>query len=573
MVRLFEEHSVRKTHELSSSMWDFSIIKDGKSIAINKVAVPSCWETYPGFETYRGKCLYERDFISNGDVRLVFKGVSHTATVYVDGKEIAHHYNAFTPFDALVRRLKEGKHRLSVMVDNTFSEESALHVENDYQSYGGISRGVVLEEICQQYIKKLHVTPFCKDGKWYASLEISIENISEEAQSNELEVILTKEPPVISKDKTICGYSEYEVLFRKEYTAADGLITIKGDMCECTDVKSWSVESPQLYYVTALLKDKNGNILDDLTDRIGFRQIRIDKKDVWLNDKKMKIKGFCRHEDHPQYGCALPLSAISHDLMLMKDMGANSVRTSHYPNDELFLDMCDELGILVWEENHARGLSESQMRNPNFERQCEDCIKEMIDAHYNHPSIYIWGILNECASDTEYGRLCYEKQLSLIKSLDETRPRSFASCRFKTDICLDLVDIVSYNIYPKWYHNTPVSEYLDDLYKWIQTTDGKGKPFMVTEIGAGAIYGYRTPSRVKWSEEYQCQTLREQLSSVCSYKDCMGVYIWQFCDVRVTDDWWSTRPRTMNNKGVVDEYRRPKLSYEVVKEIFSNTDK
>lgn len=153
-----------------------------------------------------------------------------------------------------------------------------------------------------------------------------------------------------------------------------------------------------------------------------------------------------------------------------------------------------------------------------------------------------------------------------------TRPRSFSSCRFKTDICFDLVDVVSYNIYPKWYHNTPVAMYLDDLYKWVQTTGGAGKPFLITEVGAGAIYGYRTPAKVKWSEEYQVLALEEQLGAILSYKDCSGVYIWQFCDVRVTNDWWNTRPRTMNNKGIVDEYRRPKLSYETVKRIFGSVD-
>ena len=318
--------------------------------------------------------------------------------------------------------------------------------------------------------------------------------------------------------------------------------------------------------------EEDGKVIDDLTDRVGFREVRTQGKDILLNGKKLQIKGFYRHEDHPQFGCALPLSAIMQDLQLARDMGANSIRTSHYPNDELFLDLCDELGILVWEENHARGLSEEQMKNPTFERQCEACIREMIAAHYNHPSIYIWGILNECASDTEYGRECYKTQLELIKSLDVTRPRSFSSCRFKTDICFDLVDVVSYNIYPKWYHNTPVAEYLDDLYKWVQTTGGAGKPFLITEVGAGAIYGYRTPAKVKWSEEYQVLALEEQLGAILSYKDCSGVYIWQFCDVRVTNDWWNTRPRTMNNKGIVDEYRRPKLSYETVKRIFGSVD-
>lgn len=116
-----------------------------------------------------------------------------------------------------------------------------------------------------------------------------------------------------------------------------------------------------------------------------------------------------------------------------------------------FLDLCDELGILVWEENHARGLSLEQMQNPRFEAQAEQVIREMIDAHYNHPSVYIRGILNECASDSEYGKTCYEKQFSLIRALDRSRPCSFASCKFKTDPCFGLCDVVSYNIYPLWY--------------------------------------------------------------------------------------------------------------------------
>ena len=347
---------------------------------------------------------------------------------------------------------------------------------------------------------------------------------------------------------------------------------IKSDLIACENVTAWAPEHPTLYLLTAQLFDTDGAAIDDLTDRVGFREVKVQGKDILLNGRKLRIKGFCRHEDHPQFGCALPLSAIMQDLQLARDCGANSIRTSHYPNDELFLDLCDELGILVWEENHARGLSEAQMKNPNFERQCEDCIREMIAAHYNHPSIYIWGILNECASDTEYGKSCYKTQFELIGSLDLSRPHSFSSCRFKTDICFDLVDIVSYNIYPKWYHNTPVADYLDDLYKWVQTTEGAGKPFLITEVGAGAIYGYRTPAKVKWSEEYQVQALEEQLNAILSYGDCSGVYIWQFCDVRVTNDWWSTRPRTMNNKGIVDEYRRPKLSYETVKHIFSSVD-
>ena len=338
---------------------------------------------------------------------------------------------------------------------------------------------------------------------------------------------------------------------------------------EFDNINEWTQETPELYYIEVKLL-RNEKAFDDLIDRFGFREIKVSGKEILLNGEKIRIKGVCRHEDHPQFGCALPFAAIAADIELVKDMGANSIRTSHYPNDEIFLDICDEQGILVWEENHARGLSEENMRNPNFEPQAEKVIEEMIPAHYNHPSIYIWGILNECASDTEYGKECYKKQFDIIRKLDTSRPCSFASCKVKTDICFELPDVVSYNIYPLWYHDTEPDEYLDDLYKWVQNeTKGVGKPFMITEIGAGGLYGYRNNYDSKWTEEYQAEALRKQLTAVLGYKDCIGVYIWQFCDIRISDEWFGTRPRTMNNKGIVDEFRRKKLAYNVVKEIFN----
>ena len=264
---------------------------------------------------------------------------------------------------------------------------------------------------------------------------------------------------------------------------------------------------------------------------------------------------------------------MDQDLNLFRDLNANAVRTSHYPNDSLFLDLCDEKGFMVWEENHARGLSEEKMRNPNFEQQCEDCIAEMIRDHFNHPSIIIWGILNECASETEYGRSCYERQFAQIKSLDPSRPTSFASCKHFKDICLDLPDIVSFNIYPLWYHDRPVKEYLDELYSWIQETAGKGKPFLITEIGAGGIYGYRDANLDKWTEDYQAYALSQQIEGVLSKEGCSGIFIWQFCDVRVSREWFSTRPRSKNNKGIVDEYRPPKLAYQTVKEQYGKFKK
>ena len=553
MVRSFECHKVRKTSELSSCLWNFHVL-NGEEVGKDlQVLVPSCWETYPDTLKHRGKGVYTRTFIAQGNVRLEFKGVSHTAQVFVDGELVASHYNAYTPFTAVLRDLAPGEHTLQVIADNSFGPNSALHVPNDYQSYGGISRAVVCEEVADTFVEWVHFAPIHKEDGWHAKIEVSLCNLVEEEFIGNLEL-------------SVDGEQVVKVPVAVEQGAGN-VIDLGEFFFE--HAREWWPESPQLTYITVHLENAEGIIIDDLIDRTGFRQVSIMGKDILLNGKKLFIKGFCRHEDHPQYGCALPYAAMQYDLMVAKDLGANSIRTSHYPNDELFLDLCDEQGILIWEENHARGLSEEAMRNPNFERQCEDCIREMITYHYNHPSIYIWGILNECASHTEYGKECYAAQYTLIKELDPYRPRSSASCQFKTDICFGLPEVVSYNIYPKWYHDTPVKEYLSDMYNWVQEdTEGIGKPFLITEIGAGAIYGYRSPYKVKWSEEFQQETLQEQIEAVFEQEGCSGIYIWQFCDIRVCDSWWGGRPRTMNNKGIVDEYRRPKLSYETVKQLF-----
>lgn len=560
MIRTFRQHDVRKQQELSGRLWNFMPLSGKYQGRQYQVSVPGCWENLPEFEAYRGKAQYTATFTAGGNVRLEFKGVSHTAEVYVDGELVREHYNAYTAFDVILQ-LEQGEHLLEVKVDNRFSEESALHIPNDYMTYGGITRPVVLEELADTYIKWVHVTPV-KEENWKAKIEVCVANLRKESPKDsvcekddsrtEVKVELAGQRYVWSGVSVPCG--------------EEGVVS-----CELSfeDVEEWGMHEGKLYEVHAWILE-DGKAVDDLIDRTGFRQVTVENGTIYINGSAPRIKGFCRHEDHPQFGCAIPYEAMVYDLMQMRDLGANSVRTVHYPNDEVFLDLCDEMGILVWEENHARGLSEERMKNPNFERQAEDVIREMIPLHYNHPSIYIWGILNECASNTEYGKECYQKQFDLIQQLDTSRPRSFASCQHKTDLCLGIPEVVSYNIYPLWYSDQQPEEFVSGLYDWVQETEGAGKPFLITEIGAGAVYGFRHPSHEKWTEEYQAETLKKQIDAVMQQPGCQGMYIWQYCDVRVSREWFNNRPRTMNNKGVVDEYRRPKLSYEVVRDAYAS---
>lgn len=553
MIRTFKTHYVRKQMELTESLWEFEPCAGNYAGQKFPVAVPGCWENHPLFADYRGEGIYRKTFQAQGNVRIECKGVSHTATVYLDGHEIGHHYNAYTPFSVVVSDLEPGRHMLEIKADNRFHKDSALHVPNDYMSYGGISRGVVVEELSDLYLEYVHVKTYRENEQWHVQVKAAV-NVLKVGQNDE-------------EDITIQGKIK-DTAF--EWKLTD---TAKKHYEFCTDLKidgieEWSPETPVLYQVELQML-REDEVIDDLIERFGFREICVQGKYVLLNGKRLRIKGICRHEDHPDYGCALPYQTIYNDLVLIRQMGANSIRTAHYPNDEIFLDLCDELGILVWEENHARGLEEDRMKHPLFEEQAEQVIREMIFYHYNHPCIFIWGILNECASETLFGRSCYEKQFRLIREMDDSRPCTFASCKFFGDICFDLPDVVSCNLYPRWYVDKPVRDYLNEVYDWIvEDGNGKGKPFIVSEIGAGGLYGCHNAYHGKWTEEYQADALSEQVSECLKFSESMGVYIWQFCDVRVSSEWFAGRPREMNNKGVVDEYRRPKAAYGRVKEIF-----
>lgn len=548
MIRLFEQHNIRKQRELDG-IWSF-ITEEG---AEYRIPVPGCWEQKPELLNYRGKGTYTRKVYiqEKTNIRLELKGVSHTADVYFDDEFIVHHYNAFTAFCGIIMNVEPGEHVIRVEVDNSFSEKSSLHVPNDYYTYGGFNRTVVLEEIKDVYLKNIHFEPHKDKDGWKAKISIDVENLSDEEKNAEVTITLA--------DK----------IFHMNGLLEGKSIAILELVESFENVREWFVLKPELYLLKAELKC-DGVVMDDLTDRVGFREVEVKGRRLLLNGKSVFLKGFNRHEDYGTLGSAVPFQVMMQDLDMMREMGANAVRTCHYPNDERFLDLCDEKGMLVWEENHARGFNLEKMMNPHFDEQCRDCIDEMIYQHFNHPSIVIWGILNECASETEEGRQKYKMQYEQIKSLDTSRPTTSATCRHFKDICLDLPDIVSFNMYSGWYEDISVKEKHEKEMAWIDAAVEKEKPVIVSEFGAAAIYGFRDRGHCKWSEERQADVIRENLEVYKEDNRLTGTFIWQFADCKVTEEeWFSTRARCHNNKGVVDEYRRPKEAYDVVKEYFN----
>ena len=250
-------------------------------------------------------------------------------------------------------------------------------------------------------------------------------------------------------------------------------------------------------------------------------------------------------------------------------MNANAVRTCHYPNDPRFLDLCDQCGLMVWEESHARGLSLAQMQHPRFMEQTLECLREMVAQHRNHPCIVLWGCLNECDDASDEGAACFRRCFHTLRELDGSRPVTAAILDREGGQVLADEDVVSVNAYPGWYHDTPTVRHLETIHRRVSENGGEGKPLLISEIGAGGIPGFHDPfGQAKWSEERQATILREQLSAILASPGLSGVIVWQFADVRVDESWFSSRPRCMNNKGLVDEYRRPKLAYAAVRELY-----
>lgn len=549
MERLFVTHRVRPSRE-ALPLWTMTTLDPGGLSEPQKVAVPCAWESLPQLKRYRGRATFEQEIDCGGNLRFYLGGVGFQAKVYLDGQALGTHYGAYTGFEALAYDVAPGTHCLCIEADNRFSEESALHVPNDYYAYGGITRPVLIEQLGDAMICAVHVTPVLEEDVWHARVKVRLRDVTHASDTYQLRLEVAGD--VIEK----------QVALPKE-----GDCTVLVDL-PCLSAQVWSPEHPALTEIRATLLSC-GRLVDDLIDRFGFREVRVEGRRILLNGKPLRLKGFNRHEDFNDFGAAVPLQAMMRDLQLMRDLGANCVRTCHYPNDPRFLDLCDEMGMLVWEEAHARGLSEKQMQNPAFMPQQELSVREMIDQHMNHPSIFIWGCLNECADNTPFGASCFRHIFRLLHELDASRPVTAAL--LERDGCLvgGDPDVVSVNIYPLWYHDTPVSQTLAHKLSETGADAGEGKPVIISEIGAGAIPGYHDPfGQAKWSEERQCAILREQLQTVLSDPNCTGVFLWQFADVRVDDSWFSSRPRTMNNKGVVDEYRRPKLAYQTVKQLF-----
>lgn len=560
--------SVRLTQKLDG-LWDFVFLGRIDLAAFDPFAlcfserawVPSAFDALPSHAGQRGAAAYRTSLqIPVGQQALLeFGAVSMWSRIYVDGVLLEENACGYAPLSVSVPAADREVRELIVLVDNRFDfERVPMHEEYfDFYQYGGILRSVTL--------RMLPV-----NGPWLRSVQISA---TEKYREGEARVAVCLDGPM--GDSTPLSFqfdgAELELLETSTSSAAFSL--------RVPNPRLWSPSSPALHRLRVVVYSGD-QAVDDTVVKFGLRSIEAREGALWLNGERLILKGYNRHEWHPNFGPCTPPLQMATDLALLRELGCNFVRGSHYPQDQCFLDLCDELGFLVWEENLGWGQKAATFASTKFCRDHQKSLRAMVEASFNHPSIIIWGFLNEAASDDEGAREVLERTAQTLRALDPSRLISYASNRPGRDIYLHLVDVISYNLYPGWYGCEGTEDPIALIEPMLQSVltmrdeqGWKGKPILLSETGAEALYGWHEAHHDFFSEEYQARYLQTVCRAVLSDSRWSGIALWHFSDIRTFGGGWSLlRPRTFNNKGTFDEYRRPKAAFASVREAFRQSE-
>ena len=542
------------------------------------VHLPHTWNTDAYVEKgyYQGKSWYRRVLdipVSWKDRRVFLKldAASKAADVYLNGQLVGSHAGGYTActFDLTEYLSSTTPNVLAVCVDN--ARQDIPPISADFTFFGGIYRDVWLTAVPRQHFT---LTDCGSDGLFIhtscSSDEQGIVSICGGIRNDDsAKAVLELTCSVYHPDGTLA-----QSLKKKIQVKAGETYTFGEETDPIRNLKLWTPETPALYRVKTILRDvRTKAVLDRLEHYTAFRYFHFDaQKGFFLNGKPYKLRGICRHQDQKPIGVALSDEMHRRDFRLMKDMGANFIRISHYPQDDALLEMCDRLGMLVWEEIP---IINRVPDTTGFADHCEQNLREMIRQHYNHPSVIAWGYMNEILLETQriYKtedalKPVMERTLELserlervLKEEDSTRVSVMAfhdSNAYNESGLGEIVDVVGWNLYNGWYGG--------DLKGFDRILAGQQEnypthPLIVSEYGAGSDKRLHTtaPRPFDFSSEYQQTYLEHYLPVLENTPYVCGGAHWNFIDFSsaVRDE---SMPR-INNKGLVCADRTPKDVY------------
>ncbi len=533
------------------------------------------------------KCFAVQRTSPDDTIELTFGGVNSKCMTWVNGKFAGEHENGYTSFSlditAHVHPGNSDDNTVVVYVNNEWGHPERLPWTRtvDWFNYGGIHRhvGIIVKPPA-----RIEDFTFMDEIEFASEASTKPGSISFEVSTNmENKSDLSFEGAILVTIRDVKRY--VNVLGSKKVMVnVDGknhAVFLARFNLDPSLVELWHPDAPNLYSVELSLENKNGEVIDAERARWGFRKVETRGTRFFVNNRPFTMLGTNRHEDHPSFGAAIPDTLIFKDLQIMKEANINCFRGSHYPVAKETLDFCDELGLFFIEEIPAYQLDASHMANPAVLATAKRYFEEMHSRDKNHPCIIAWSMSNETQSDTIEGRAFHEALYAHARAIEKgNRFIIHVSQKRAMERCYDLSDFVTINIYDGWYGGDKegfmnIVNLIHDILLDEDHELGPPKPIVLTEFGAGAIRGYRSWDAAKWSEDFQAALLEHYIKTAMEHDDFIGgTWTWMFCDTRVDlPTRPDGRPRSYNNKGFVDEFRVPKLAFDVVRQRYAEWKK
>ncbi len=506
------------------------------------IKVPGDWNTQrESLLNYEGLMWYQRDFeyqpAAGHKTFLHVGAANYKSILWVNGKKACEHEGGFTSFDCEVTELVHpGKNFVVAAVDDTRQADGVPTLNTDWYNYGGLTRDVSLVDVPAKFIDdfdlhlnaarteiegRVHVV----DGTPGESVSVSVPelNLTATAQIDD-----QGEAPV--------------------RLAATGMTL-------------WSPETPKLYRVVL----KTGN--DTLEDEIGFRTVAVDGTKILLNGKPIFLRGVSVHAEAPyRSGRANSDQDVATLLGWARELGCNYVRLAHYPHDQRMTRAADKMGIMVWSEVPVYWAVE--FGNPAVLKKAEQQLGEEIRRDRDKASILLWSIANETPSTAE--RTAFLKTLAGdVRALDPTRlvtaallVRTVGHDKYVDDPLGEALDVVGANEYIGWYEQTPEDA---DKTTWHISYN---KPLIMSEFGGGAKAGLHGPATQRWTEEYQANIFRHQLTMLNGIGQLRGMSPWVLMDFRSPVRQLPGIQDGFNRKGLVSNQGLKKQAFFVLQKAY-----
>jgi beta-glucuronidase len=555
------------SHEGESAGWPNGFNGDCE------LAVPGSWNEqrsdlahYFGFGWYQARFHAAASWAKRG-VWLHIGSAQRHARVWLNGRLVGGHRTGCLPFECdLQSFLRLGDENVLVIeIDGTLDQwdfppaqrnggeaHEGFHnsnpaVNHDFFPYAGLPRSVVIQLTpASARIEALTVTTSvgAKGGK--ASVKVVVECTAPTEKGSEVTV-------------------EIEGRQAKGAALLSGFTTISHVLQK---PRLWDIGKPELYLACVTLRGPDGNIQDCYNQVFGVRTVEVRGDEFLLNGKAVFFNGFGKHEDFAVVGRGFVAGVVVRDFDLMKWIGANSFRTSHYPYAEEWYEFADRHGVLVIGETPLVGITK-RMQTPGILERARAVLKETVRRDINHPCVVMWSLANEPDIDSVEGEAFFNTLAADARGLDSTRPITYAAHREpENNRPMASFDVVCVNKYFGWYEKPgDIQGSLRDFGACLDRFRAAfGKPVMLAEFGADALSGLHLEPAEMFSEEYQAEIITAQYNEARSRPWVIGAHVWTFADFKTAQ---SITRVSMNCKGVFTRDRRPKLAAHRLRELWA----